>query len=96
VFPPELGTEVVHKARVKVLTAQVEVTGDSLDLEDTALNGQKGNVECTTTKIEDEDVFLRFELLVETVSDCGCGGLIDGAEDIETCNYTSVLGGLSL
>ena len=93
-FPSERGAEVVHNAGVKVLTTQVGVCG--FDLEDTTLNGQKRNVKHTTTKIEDEDVLLGFDLLVQTVSDCSGGGLIDGAEDIEIGNGTSVLGGLSL
>jgi len=56
-FPLELGIEVVHEAGVKVLTTQVGVTGSGLHLEDTALDGQKGHIESTATKIEDEDVF---------------------------------------
>ena len=72
------------------------VTGRGLDFEDTALDGQKGNIEGTATKVENEDVLLGFDLLVETVCDGSGGGLIDDTEDIETGDDTGVLGGLSL
>ena len=92
----ELINEVVNEAVVEVLTTQVSVTGSGLDLEDTLLNGQEGNIEGTTTKIEDEDVALALNLLVETVGNGGRGGLVDDTEDVEASNETGVLGGLTL
>ena len=92
----ELVDEVVDETVVEVLTTQVSVTSSGLDLEDTLLNGQEGDIESTTTKIEDEDVALTLGLLVETVGDGSSSGLVDDTEDVETSNETSVLGGLTL
>jgi len=68
----------------------------SLDLEDTLLNGKQGNIESTTTKIEDQDVSLLLLLSVETVSNSSGGGLVDDSEDVDSGDGSSILGGLSL
>ena len=86
----------VDETVVKVLTSQVGVTGSSLDLEDTLLNGQDGDIESSTSEIEDKNVLLTLGLLVETVGDSGGGRLIDDSENLKTSNDTSILGGLSL
>ena len=46
----ELVDEVVDQAVVEVLTTQVSVTSGGLDLEDTFLDGQEGDIESTTTQ----------------------------------------------
>jgi hypothetical protein len=38
---------VVDESVVEVLTTQVGVTGSGLDLEDTLLNGEERDIECT-------------------------------------------------
>lgn len=95
-FSLEFVNKVVNEAVVEILTTQVSVTGGGLDLEDTFLNGQEGNIESTTTKIEDEDVALALDLLVETIGNGSSGGLVDDTEDVEAGDQPSVLGGLSL
>jgi hypothetical protein len=92
----ELLDEVVDEPVVEVLTTQVGVTGGGLDLEDTLLNGQEGDIESSSTEIEDEDVPLTGGLLVETVGDGGSSGLVDDTEDVQATDGTSVLGGLTL
>jgi hypothetical protein len=87
---------VVDQAVVEILTTQVSVTSGGLDLEDTLLNGQKGDIESTTTQIEDQDVALTLGLLVKTVGDSGSGGLVDDTENVETGDETGVLGSLTL
>lgn len=74
----------------------MSVTGSGLDLEDTLLDGQEGNIKGSTTKIENEDVALTLGLLVKTVGNGGGGGLVDDSEHVEASNQTSVLGGLAL
>ena len=86
----------VDETVVKVLTSQVGVTGSSLDLEDTLLNGQNGDIESSTSEIEDKNVLLTLGLLVETVGDGGGGRLVDDSENLKTSNDTSILGSLSL
>jgi hypothetical protein len=87
---------VVDETVVKVLTTQVGVSGSSLNLEDTLLDGQQGHVEGTTSQVEDEDILLSLRLLIETVSDSSSGRLVDDSKDIETSNHTSIFSGLSL
>jgi hypothetical protein len=81
---------------VEVLTTKMGVTISGLDLEDTFLNGEEGDIESTTSEIEDENVAFTFTLLVETVGNSGSGGLVDNTLDIETSNGTSILGSLTL
>lgn len=59
------------------------------------LNTQQGHIEGSTTEIIDDDLDLTA-LLVEAVRDRGGGGLLDDAQDLEACDYTSILGGLAL
>jgi hypothetical protein len=44
---------VVDEAVVKVLTTKVSVTGSSLDLEDTLLDGEEGDVKGTSAEVKD-------------------------------------------
>ena len=76
-FTFEFSYKVIDQAVVEVLTTQVSVASGGLNLEDTLLNGEEGNIEGTTTKIEDEDVALTLSLLVEAISDGSSGRLID-------------------
>ena len=39
---------------IEVLAAEVSVAGGRLDLEDTLLNGQEGNIESSSSEIEYE------------------------------------------
>jgi hypothetical protein len=88
--------EVVDEAVVEILTSQVGVTGGGLDLEDTLLNGQEGDIEGSSSEIEDEHVPLTLDFLVETVGDGGRGGLVDDSEHVQAGDQTGVLGGLTL
>lgn len=92
----EFVDEVVDETVVKVLTTQVSVTGSGLDFEDTLFDGQEGDIEGTTTEIEDENVALTVGLLVETVGNSSSSGLVDDTEDVETGNETGVLSSLTL
>jgi len=92
----ESGNAEVDKNIVEILTTEMGVTVSGLDLEDTVLNGEEGDIEGTTTEIEDENVLLTLSLFVETVSDSGSGGLVDDSLDVETSDGTGILGGLSL
>jgi len=96
VFSFEFLDEVVDETVVEVLTSQVGVTSSGLDLEDTLLDGEKGDIEGSTTEIEDENVTLTLDLLVETVSDSSGGRLVDDTEDVEASNQTGILGSLTL
>ena len=60
------------------------VTVGGLDLEDTVLDFEEGDIEGATTEIEDENVLLTLTLFVETVSDSGGGGLVDDTGDLKS------------
>jgi len=92
----ELVHEVVDQTVVKVLTTQVSVTSSGLDLEDALLNGEQGNIEGTTTQVENEHVALALLLLVKTIGDGSGSRLVDDTEDVQASNKTGVLGCLAL
>ena len=77
----ELLDKVVDKTIVKVLTTQVSVTSSGLDFEDTHFDGQKGRIESSSSKIEDEHVTLTLDL-VETISN-GSSGFVDDTQDVQ-------------
>jgi hypothetical protein len=87
--------EVVNDTVVKVLTTKVGVTSGGQDLEDTIIDGEKGDIEGSTTEIVDDDLGFTT-LLVKTVGDSGSGGLVDDTEDLETGDGTGILGSLTL
>ena len=91
----ELADEVLDESVIEIFTTEVSITGSGLDLEDTVLNGEEGDIEGTTTEIEDENVLLTL-LLVETVGNSGGGGLVDDTEDVEASDGSGILGSLSL
>lgn len=85
----------VDDALIEIFTTEMGVTSSRENLKDTLVNGQKRDIEGTTTKIVDNDLALTVGL-VQTIGDSGGGGLVDDTEDVETGNDTGVLGGLSL
>jgi hypothetical protein len=92
----ELLDEVVYKTVVKVFSTEVSVTGCGLDFKDTLFNDQKGDIEGSSTKIEDKNITLAGDFLVETVGDSGSRGLVDNTKDVQTRNGASILSGLTL
>jgi hypothetical protein len=90
----ELLNNVAHKADIEVLTTKVGVTVRGLNLENTLLNFENGDIEGTTTKIVDGDNAV--SLLLKTVSKGSGGGFVNDTEDVETGDLTGVLGGLTL
>lgn len=87
--------EVVDDAVVEVLSSKMCVTSSSQDLEDTVVDRQKRDIECTSSEIVYDD--LGFSgLLVETVGNSGGSRLIDDTENLKTSDGTGVLGGLTL
>ena len=81
---------------IEIFSSEMGVSVGSFDLEDTILNGEEGDIEGTTTEIEDKDVSLLSILFVETVSNGGSGGLVDDSLDVHSSDGSSILGGLSL
>lgn len=90
----EVGNHVADQVDVEVLTTQVGVTVGGLDLEDTVLDLEDGDIESTTTKIVDGDDAV--SLLLKTVGQGSGSRLVDDTEDVEASNLTGILGALTL
>jgi hypothetical protein len=90
---------VLKEGVVEVLTTKVRVTSGGLDGEDTTGDGEKGDIERSSSEVEDENDLLLLRLLgglTETVSDGSGGGLVDDTENIKTGDGSGVLGGETL
>jgi hypothetical protein len=82
---------------VEIFTSEMGVSGGRLDLENALFDSENGHIESTTTQIVDEDLaLLLVGDLVEAVCQSGSGGLVDHAENVETGDGASVLGGGTL
>jgi hypothetical protein len=92
----ELGLEVLEKGVVEVLTTEMGVSSGGLDGEDLTLDGKKGDIESSSSEIEDEDSSLVGGLFIETVSNGGSGGLVDDSENLESGDGTGILGSETL
>ena len=92
----ELLLEVVQEVVIEVLTTQVSVTSSGLDGEDTTSDVQEGDIESSSTEIENENILLGAGLTVKTVSNGSGSGLVDDTENIETSDSTGILGSKTL
>ena len=92
----ELGLEVLEEGVVEVLTTEMGVSSGGLDGEDLTLDGKKGDIESSTSEIEDEDSSLVGGLFIETVSNGGSSGLVDDSENLESGDGTGILGSETL
>ena len=90
----ELLDNVANKVDIEVLTTKVSVTVGRLDLEDTLLDLQNGDIEGTTTKIVDSNDTV--SLLLQTIGKGSGSRLVDDTEDVKTSNLTGILGSLTL
>ena len=74
----------------------MSVTIGGLDLENNLLNGEKRDIEGTTSKIETENVSLLSLLSIKTICNSGSSWLVDDSKYVDTSDGTGILGGLSL
>jgi len=58
------------------------MTIGSFDFKYTLFDGEEGNIESTTSEIEDEDVLFLISLLVKTVGNSGSSWLVDDSENL--------------
>ena len=80
---------------VEIVAAQVTVAVARYHLEATALHVQNRHIEGAASQVVDQNVLLRV-LVLETVGEGGCRGLIQDAKHLEAGNRRSVLGRLTL
>ena len=91
----ELVGKPVDDALVPVVAAEVVVAVGGENLDDAVGEVEQRHVEGATAEVEDEDLLVDV-LLVETVGESGCRGLVDDALDVEAGDLAGVLGSLAL
>jgi len=92
----ELSHAEIDKFVIEIFSTEMGVTVGGFDLEDTFLNGEEGDIESTSSKIEDEDVLLLLGLSIETVSNSSSGWLVNDSKNVKSRDGSGILGGLSL
>ena len=90
----KLVRQVVHQALVEVLAAEKGVAVGRLHLEDALTDLEDGDVEGPAAEVEDRDLLVL--LLLETVRQRGCGGLVDDAQHVQSGDPARILGRLAL
>jgi len=90
----ELLNKVTDNDDIEILTTKMGITVGRLDLENTLLDLKDGDIEGTTTKIENSNDLVVG--LLKTVGKGSSSGLVNDTEDVHANNLTSILGGLSL
>ena len=87
--------QIIHQTQVKIFSAQVGISVGRLDFENTPFSDlQDGDIESAAAQIENSDFFFAF--FIESVGQ-GCrSGLIDDSLDIETGDFSGILGCLPL
>lgn len=83
VFVLEFLNKVIDKSVVEVPT-KVDITCNSLDIEDVILNYQEGNTKGSSTKIKDKNITFASDLLAKTIGDCSSSRLINDLENVES------------
>jgi len=83
-FFQKLSGAVLKKFLIKIFTSEMGITSGGFDFEDTIIDGQNGDIESSTSEIENKDVSLALTRFVKTISDGGSGWLIDDSLDGHT------------
>ena len=91
----ELAGEPVDDDLVEVVAAEVRVAVGAEHFEHAAAELEDGDIERAATKVEDSNLHI-LVCLINAVSQCGCGGFVDNTLDVETCNLSGLLCGLTL
>mgnify|MGYP003924115677 CR=1 FL=1 len=86
----------IDKLVIEIFSTKMGMSVGSLNFEDTFLNGEEGDIESTTSEIEDEDVLLLSGLFIKTVGNSGGGWLVNDSKNVNTRDGSGILGGLSL
>ena len=73
----------------------MSITIGCQDLKNSIINRQDTDIKCTTTKVKNKDVLLPT-LLIKTVGNGSSCWFIDYSRNIQTSDYTGILGCLPL
>jgi hypothetical protein len=74
----------------------VSIPSSSLDSKDTTTDVKERNIESSSSQIENQNILLCLALAIKTVSDSSSSRFVYNAENIETRNSSSILGGKTL
>ena len=85
---------VINNLVIEVFTAEVSITVGRFYFKDAIAKLKDGDIESTTTKIEDDNLLVIF--LIETISESCCGRLVDNTANLEASDFTGIFGGLAL
>mmetsp|Transcript_10347 Transcript_10347/g.13851 ORF Transcript_10347/g.13851 Transcript_10347/m.13851 type:complete len:182 (-) Transcript_10347:586-1131(-) len=85
----EVIEKALQKLLIEILSTKHSVSVGCLYLKNATGDFKDGNIERTTTKIENNNCFSVG--LVHTIRKCSCSWLIDNTEHIKTSNLTSIL-----
>ena len=86
----------VHNALIEVVAAQTVVTSGCKNLEHSVSELEYGHVERTAAEVEYKHLLSFVVVLVDAVSKRSRGRLVDYTLNLETCDFTRVLGRLTL
>src|SRR5262245_37651924 len=86
----------LEHAAIPVFATERAVAAGREDLEDAVLDGHDRDVERAAAEIEHRDDAATFANAVRAVRECGCGGLVEDTDHVETGDLTGVARGLAL
>mmetsp|Transcript_44580 Transcript_44580/g.73800 ORF Transcript_44580/g.73800 Transcript_44580/m.73800 type:complete len:251 (-) Transcript_44580:140-892(-) len=88
----------VHQDIIEIFAAQMCIARGGFDLKHAIVNRQQRHIKSTATEIENQHILFRRAtvLFVQTIRDCRGGWFVDDTQYIQTRNFTSIFGGLSL
>ena len=90
----ELVRQIVNNTLVKVFTTQERITVCGFNFKHAVADFQNRNIECTTTKVINNDCARSF--FIHTISQSGCRRFVDNTQNFQSGNFTGVFGSLTL
>nr|QES95443.1 heat shock 70 kDa protein [Philasterides dicentrarchi] len=95
-FLQEVGSTEVDQFLIEIFSSQVGVSGGGFNFEDSFIDGQQGNVESSSSQIEDQNVSFSLSFFVQSVGNSGGGGFVDDSQYVQSGDGSGVFGGQSL
>mmetsp|Transcript_7796 Transcript_7796/g.11604 ORF Transcript_7796/g.11604 Transcript_7796/m.11604 type:complete len:199 (+) Transcript_7796:1158-1754(+) len=90
----ELRQQMLEKNFIEILSSEECITIGGLNLENTPIDLQNGNIKSSSSKIENSNDLAVS--LIESIREGSSSGLVDDTHHFETSNLTGILSGLSL
>ena len=84
----------IHQCLVKIIAAQVVVTGGGQHFDDTAVDIQDGDIKGSATQVEDHDLLRRF--FVNAISQSSSSRFVDDTLYVQSCDGACIFGSLAL